>query len=62
MEEFFGFVFVAWVFAASVGALDNMVSQTPDSRIIAQCKEQGYLNVKQTVVTCSIEKEPKKEK
>ena len=60
MDEFFGFVFTAWVFAASVGAIDNMAFQTPDSRIIAQCKERGCLNVKQTVVTCSIEKEAKK--
>ena len=60
MEDFFVLVFMAWVFSASVGAINNVAFQTPDSRIIAQCKEQGYLNVKQTVVTCSIEKEAKK--
>lgn len=59
MDEFFGIVLTAWLVCASVGAVDNMVAQTPDARIIKQCKTQGYITVKQTVISCSIEKEIK---
>lgn len=60
MDELLGILLIVWMFAATVGTVDNMLFQTPDSRIISQCKEQGYLNVKQITISCSIEKEVKK--
>ena len=59
MKDILIFIGLAWVVVASYGAIDNVLYQTPDKRIIAQCKEQGYVAVKQTIVKCSIEKEVK---
>ena len=59
MEEVFVLIFFGWFAAATVGAVNNIVAQTPDTRIITQCKEQGYIAVKQTIVKCSIDKEVK---
>jgi hypothetical protein len=59
MEEILAFIIAIWFIVASVMAIDNALFQTPDKRIIAQCKEQGYVAVKQTIVKCSIEKEVK---
>lgn len=56
MDEVLNFIAIAWLTVASIGAVDNILSQTPDKRIITQCKEQGYIAVKQTIVKCSIEK------
>lgn len=60
MDEVLGMIAIVWFVVASFGAFDNILYQTPDSRIISQCKDQGYINVRQTVVNCSIEKEVKK--
>ena len=52
-------IITIWLTVATIGALDSVLFQTPDKRIITQCKEQGYVAVKQTIVKCSIDKEVK---
>lgn len=59
MDEFVGLLLAAWIIIASMGAVDNVAFQTPDARIIKQCKTQGYITVRQTVISCNIEKEIK---
>lgn len=54
MDEFFGMVLMAWISVASIGAIDNMLFQTPDKRIITSCEKKGYLNVNQEVILCKI--------
>lgn len=58
-ETFVALLLAVWICLATLGAVDNIVAQTPDARIINQCKTQGYITVKQTVISCSIEKEIK---
>lgn len=58
-ETFVALLLVVWICLATLGAVDNVAFQTPDARIIKQCKTQGYITVKQTVISCSIEKEIK---
>ena len=56
MDDFFGFFFAVWFAASTFGAINNMIAQTPDKRIITMCESKGYVNIGQTVISCSIEK------
>ena len=56
MDEFFATILAIWLVAASWGAVDNMMLQTPDTRILKMCSEKGYLNVRQERITCSVDK------
>ena len=56
MDELVATFVACWLVMATIGTIDNFLGQTPDTRIIKMCKENGYLNVKQDRITCSVEK------